>query len=367
MKTKKSSLVNSSDSVSSTQNSSPKKKLTKKTKILLIVISCVLIVVLSGVGVLIYFQNQGDPNYVPPEQNPHNFSGLLARPDFSGSVESTIPNDEAALKEYAYSLYAQAAENAKNCSEMLAFSNCSTSFSVLKIANYIDLDIVLIKNQDEFFRIDYRLDNNVPFLKIKSFAKQINDSLDLVITERYYANTSMENMLYQKVKNAYLEDNLPTANWTAKEYPLTEKELPKEAYSSSLDGAFTLVGYTVNPETIKTAAVSYDKKGKFYNVDLVFDCEVPQLTENIVGLIREGSGDPQANYNEMRMSFSVWDNGYLRSLSSYETWSASALGVEALSFESVFDYNWMISYSPSDCDLSSYEDYLIMKEQINIA
>lgn len=362
MKTKKTSMQNISDQTIS----KPKKRLAKKTKILLIVLSCILVVVLSGGGVLIYFQNQGDPNYVPPEQNPHNFNGLLARPDFSGSVDSNIPTEEAALIEYAYSLYANAAENAKNCPEMLAFSNCSTSFSVLKIVNYIDLDIVLIKNQEEFFRIDYRLNNNVPFLKIKGFSKQINDSLDLVITERYYANTSMENMLYQKVKTAYLENNLPTTIWNSDEYPLTEKEMPKEVFSSSQEGAFTLVGYTIKPETIKTASVSYDKKGKFYNVDLVFDCENPVLTENIVGLIRTGSGDPEANYNEMRMSFTVWDNGYLRSLSSYETWSASALGVKTLAFESVFDYNWMISYNSSDCDLSSYPDYILMKEQINV-
>ncbi len=345
-------------------NSSPKKKLSKKAKILIIVLSCVMVVVLSGAGVLIYFQNQGDPNYVPPEQNRHKFNGLLIRPEYSGSVNSEIPTEEGALKDYAYYLYALAAENAKNCPQMLAFSNCSTSFSVLKIVNYIDLDIVLIKNQEDFFRIDYRLNNNVPFLKLKSFAKQINDSLDLVITERYYANTSMEKMLYQKVKNAYLENNLPKADWELKDYPITEKEMPKEVYSSAQEGAFSLVGYTVKPETIKTAAVSYDKKGKFYTVDIVFDCENPELTEKIIDLIRTGASDPNANYNEMKMTFTVWDNGYLRSLSSYETWSAAALGVSTLAFESVFDYNWMISYSSTDCDLNSYPDYLLMKEQI---
>lgn len=344
---------------------SARRKLKKPTKILLIVVSCVLIVVLSGVGVLIYMQNQKTTNYVPAEQNRHNFEGLLARPSFSGTVNSDIPEDETELIDYAYNLYALAMANAKSCEEMLAFSNCSTVFSVIGISNYIDLDIVLLKNQDEYFRIDYRLKNNVPFLNIKAFAKQINDSLDLVITERYYATTSMENMAYQKVKNAYTdENNLPYADWTSADYALTEKELPKQVYSSTQEGNFTLVGYTVSPETIKSAVVSHNKKDKYYSVDMIFDCTVPSLTADVINLIRDGSNDPNANYNEMKMTFTVWDNGYLRSLKSYETWSAAALGVSALKFESSFDYSWMISYNQNDCDMTKCADLILMKSQL---
>ncbi len=342
----------------------PKKKLKKTTKILLIVIACVLVVVLAATGVLLYMQNQKTTNYVPADQNRHNFEGLLMRPSFAGQV-SSIPADDSELINYAYSLYELAMQNSKNCEEMLAFSNCSTRFSVIGIDNYIDLDIVLLKNQNNFFRIDYRLKNNVPFLNLKAFAKQINDSLELVITERYYADTSMEHMVYQKVRNADVnENNLPTADWTSDDSPIIAKQMPQEVYNSSQEGDFTLVGYTVTPETIKSAVVTHNKKDKYYSVDLVFDCSVPLLTENIVGLIRDGSGDPNANYNEMTMNFTIWDNGYLRSLKSYETWSAAALGVSALKFESVFDYNWMISYNEKDCEMSTYPDFVLMKSQI---
>lgn len=346
--------------------STTKKKMKKTTKILLILVSCILIVVLSGVGVLIYMQNQKTTNYVPAEQNRHNFEGLLTRPSFGGTVNSDIPSEETALINYAYNLYNLAMANSKSCEEMLAFSNCSTVFSVIGISNYIDLDIVLLKNQDEYFRIDYRLKNNVPFLNIKAFSKQINDGLDLVITERYYANTAMEHMAYQKVKNAYAdENNLPYADWTSDDYTLTEKELPKQVYSNAQEGNFTLVGYTVNPETIKSAEVSHNKKDKYYTVDIIFDCTVPALTADVINLIRDGSNDPNANYNEMKMTFTVWDNGYLRSLKSYETWSAAAFGVSALKFESSFDYSWMISYDKSDCDMTKCADLVLMKSQLD--
>lgn len=342
-----------------------KKKLKKPTKILIIVTACVLVVVLAATGVLLYMRGQKTTNYVPAEQNRHGFDGLLLRPSFDGAVESNIPTEETALINYAYSLYALAMQNAKNCEEMLAFSNCSTRFSVIGIDNYIDLDIVLLKNQEKFFRIDYRLKNNVPFLNFKAFAKQINDSLELVITERYYADTTMDYMLYQKVRNSnLLENDLPGADWESDEYPIIAKEMPQEVFNSSQEGAFTLVGYTITPETIKTATISHNKRDKYYSVDIVFDCSVPALTENIVGLIRDGSGDPNANYNQMTMNFTIWDNGYLRSLKSYETWSAAALGVSALTFESVFDYNWMISYNSKDCDITAYPDFLLMQQQL---
>lgn len=351
--------------MSKSSDASTKKKMNKLTKVFIIIISCVLVVVLAAGGVLIYMQSQKSTNYVPAEQNRHNFEGLLVRPSFAGAVDADIPENETEIIEYAYSLYTEAMTNAKDCEKMLAFSNCATIFSVIGVSNVIDLDIVILKNQNNFFRIDYRLKNNVPFLNIKAFAKQINEGLDLVITERYYTDTSMDAMIYQKVRNSSVdENNIPSADWASSDFPITEKELPKQVYNSSQDGPFTLVGYDVSPETIKSAVVTHNKKDKFYSIDLVFDCDVPSLTADVINLIRDGSGDPNAHYNEMTMTFTVWDNGYLRSLKSYETWSAAALGVSALKFESIFDYNWMISYDETDCDMSKCADLQLMKSHL---
>lgn len=300
-------------------------------------------------------------------ENPHGFVKLSVRPAAERSIftENFGSMSASELKAAALSMYVNAGINFKTHT-VTVYDNCLSSFSVLGIKNTVNIDSVIMKNDDEYFRVDYRLKNDTPFLDMfKSFEKQINDGLELVLTERLYATKAGEAMLYHKVRNARLDDDkVPYAVWDDPDYEVFVEEREKPIFSSSQEGGYALTAHTVDMDTIASASAEYMKSEGYYDVTIVLDVNNPATSESAVENIREGSGDPNANFDKLEINFTVWDNGYIRTFRMEESWEANALGVEVLKFASVFNYNMYFSYAEEDCKLHEYRDYLDMMEYI---
>lgn len=328
------------------------------------VIAVIVVGVAIGAGIIASNLKKAEGANVFAE-NPHGFVKLGVRPLGERNIFMTNFDKMSAdeLKEAALKMYLDAGNNFK-INDVVVYDNCLSSFSVLNIVNTVNIDSVIIKNDDEYFRIDYRLKNKTPFLDaFKSFEKQINDGLELVLTERTYATAESETAVYQKVRNAHIDENKsPYAIWDDPSYTVFTEQRDKPIFSPSQEGVYGLTAHTVTMDTIESADINYFKAEGYYEINMVLDVNNPVTTEAAVGNIRKGSGDENANFDKLDIVFSVWDNGYIRAFKMEESWKANAMGIELLKFASVFNYNMFFSYASEDCNLAEYPDYVEFME-----
>lgn len=272
-------------------------------------------------------------------------------------------NDENAL---AIALYELANLNDKTTAHRAMYSFCPTSNVAMGMDNRILVNILEIKNGDEFFRVDYRLEDDVPIFSALP-KKAINNALELVVTERRYANTDMDYTRYQKIKNAQttvkaneddpIEEGIPYAIWEEKD--ITEITDPEQQpskpqiFSASQEGTYYKSAHNVSIDTISEASVEYREDEGVYFVSMTLDVSNPVTTENTRPLIQEGSGADNADYNEIVIEFEMWDNGYYKEFWSNEYWSAT-LNIFSLEISSTFEYHDVYSYDVRDCDISKY-------------
>lgn len=349
------------------------KKWSKKKKVFVIIISVILILIIAAgitAGIIIANMKKAREAANVFAENPHGFANLGVRPGIESQIDISSSDlkkmSETQLKETAFMLYDTAMTNFKE-NDVVIYDNCLTSFAVMGLENKVNIDSVTFKTDEEYFRIDYRLKNTTPLLDaIPKFEKQINDNLELVLTERQYAGTTSDKLIYQKVKNALLdEDSIPYANWDdSKNYPVTVELRDKPVFSPAQEGKYSLTAHKVSVETIAKAEITYHYAEGYYEVKISLDTTNPETSAAAVGNIREGSGDENANFDKLDITFTVWDSGFMRSYQMDEGWKAAALGIELLKFESMFHYNMYFSYSEEDTDLENYPDYLEMMEDL---
>ena len=351
------------------------KKWSKKKKVFVIIISVILILIIAAgvtAGIIIANMKKAREAANVFAENPHGFVNLGVRPSIERKIDITASDlnkmSQTQLKETALMLYDTAMTNFKE-NDVVIYDNCLTSFSVIGVENKVNIDSVTFKTDEEYFRIDYRLKNTTPLLDtypFSKFEKQLNDSLELVLTERQYADTESEKLVYQKVKNASLDDDsVPYAEWDDPDnYPITEELRDKPVFSPSQEGKYSLTAHKVSVETMAKAEIKYHYAEGYYEVKISLDTTNPETSAAAVGNIREGSGDENANFDKLDITFTVWDSGFMRSYQMDEGWKASALGIELLKFESMFHYNMYFSYSEEDTDLENYPDYLSFMEDL---
>lgn len=290
-----------------------------------------------------------------------SFQHLGVRPEEDALTLGEIPTEDGALKEFALMLYNLGGTSAKNADALAAYCNCQMKMDVKNILNYVDIDASIIKTQDEYFRIDYRLERDLPF---KDMLGSIADSLDMVLTERFYTNTDMDHLVYQKVQNSFIdENNVPSADWSnlAAEQ---NREVP--VYNSTQDGIFEVIAYNLNVEAMDQVSVDYVEtdEGNYYSVKITFDSRNEQLTERVIDSIRDGAMDKNAYYSQIQYDFDLWDNGYFKSIKIVEHWDAHAMGISFLSFLTESEYNWTFSYNAEDANPDGYKDCASAKEAI---
>lgn len=284
--------------------------------------------------------------------NAHGFLHLEEKPDDGQTLNVVLADDEESQIALAVALYTAGNESCKNAAYMTAYCNCLNTMNVLDDDNLIDLDIVMMKTQDEYFRIDYRLENDLPmFRTLSTFKSALNNSLDIILAERSYASAADETLTYEKVRNASIDENgVPYADWSG-DYTTEQRALP--VFNSNQAETHYFVNHTVTEDTIKSATVEWNEDG-YYTVSIVLDVENPDATTTTSAEIRKGSGDTNASYSEVRLGFTIWENGYFRTFDVYEKWSATAIKI--FEFKTTQEYSWGFSYDAADCDIENYAD-----------
>lgn len=346
--------------------SAAKGKMSKKKKFWIIFTSVLLVIILAvgiTVGVIVGNLKKAQKANVYAE-NPHGFAQLGVRPNREGIIDVGNLNNMSAeeMRKTAVFLYDTATEMFKN-NDCVIYDNQVATMNVGPIDNVINVDSVTIKNDTEYFRIDYRLKNVTPILTMlgEGMEKTLNNGLNIILTERMYASSDMEKMIYQQVKTSAIneETGVPYAVWNdPKNYPVTVQERDIPAFNSSQEGVYSLTAHTIKESTVTSAEVKYHKAEGYYTVTMSLDTTNEETSENALANIREGAMDPDAAFDTLDIEFTVWDNGYFRSYQMTEIWSAKAL--KLIAFGSDFRYNMYFSYAEEDCNLHEYKDYVDM-------
>ena len=287
-------------------------------------------------------------------ENPHGFYYLGVRPDNNDII---IQDDDEKIM--AEQLYYNAALKCKNAENLAVHSDCQSIFSIGEMDNYIDVDFVIIKNQEKFFRMEYHLKNSVPLFESLPYLEEpLNEAVSILTSERHNYITEMEKTVYQKVNNNYYDEGkVPRADWSNKE-KIQQEDRAVPIFNKNQEGIFTLTDHTVNRNTISEVTILYNEEEGFYKISAVLDVKNPETTQNSIHLIREGSGDDNADYSSILVNYEIWDNGYFRSLEVKEIWSAKVF----LNFTSNFNYKYYFSYDEYDVNFETYED---AKDMIN--
>ncbi len=347
-----------------------KKKMSGKKKFWIIFTSVLLVIIIAvgiTVGVLVGNSKKAKKEEVFFVDNPHGFTKLGIRPNKDGELDfgDLSAKSEQELKEIAVILYDTATVNFKN-NNCVIYDNQEATMSVLGIENIMKVDSVTMKTNEEYFRIDYRLRKSTPFIDMFStYGKKINDSLEMILTERMYATKNSEKMTYQKVKNSNLNENsVPYAIWDSGDYSIVEEMRDVPAFNSEQEGAYSLTAHTIKASTIEAATVEYDEEKGYYTVKITLDITNEETSANALDNIRNGSGDKNASFDMLDVEVTVWNNGYFRDFRMTENWTAHAMGIAFLEFSSLFKYNMYFSYDETDCNLHAYQDYLDMMAAI---
>lgn len=328
----------------------------------LIAVAMVIVMAVAFAMVYIFeIMPKAETDYIQGVENPHGFRSLGLRPNIAGKIDYTIPdtNDTEATKQLAAELYQLAALNSKNIDNLAVYNNCQSVFYLGKMENYIDVDVVILKTQTEYFRMEYHLKNVIPlFDNFPDLEEALNSLIEMVTTERQYYKNGMEYALYQKVlNNKYDENGVPRADWN-KDIKEEQREIP--IFNRQQEGILELTQHYVDAQTIKEAVVEYNSEEGYYSVSMVLDENNSLTTAKSINAIRNGTGDKKANFNQIALQFEVWDNGYFKSLYISEKWSAKVI----FSVGSHFNNHYYFSYSELDSDLKSYNDSKEMLKSI---
>jgi hypothetical protein len=303
----------------------------------------------------------GDEEPPVTTDNPFGLVGLGVKPE--GEVvspyDTTVTGDAAIT--LAVEMYDLACANDKNATNRAILSICHTSnVSVMGDNNRMDnkvlLNILEIKSGNEFYRIDYRIKEDIPlFNAMPMLEDAINKSLELVTTERKYTNTSMDYLKYEKTHNALTDaDGIPYADWTDAEDVTTEQK-EMQIFAASQDGDVRPTEHTVNTNTVSEATITYNETEGFYAVNMTLDCSLDETTENTRHYIQEGSKADNAAYQTITVQFEMWNNGYFKSFGTNEYWTAQLdFKIMKVGVESTFPYYNEYSYDPDDCVISKY-------------
>lgn len=335
------------------------KKIAKWIVNVMVIASIVIFVVVASTLSYTLVTEQGSYN-AKGAVNIHNFKGLCVAPTLTEEKIDLTPYSSA--KEQTAFLYAVACQKMTDASYFTAYNSGLLYLKMGSSDNYIDIDEVTMKTQKEYFNIEYHLKNSVPILETM-IGSILEKATDIVTTERRYASSAGSCTYYQKVKNNNTDDNgVPYATWDGTLGINDPSVLKKDmtAFHSGQNGLFTLTNHTVLPATILDAEVTYDEENGYYTVSATLDHTSDETVKNSLADIRSGTGDSSASYNLIKLNFTVWDTGYMRTFSMTEKWAAKV--VISLNFN--LETNWECSYSSTDCNLDKYRDAKSMKDEL---
>jgi|GEM_PF-2410252 len=328
----------------------PKKK-SLPAKVITIIVSCsaAFLVAVLVVTLCCVFLISPKVNYEFAFKNVHNFVALSIDPR---NKAISLPGDD--VTENVYYLYQRANSICKDADYLTVYNKGMVLTIVGATENYMNVDTVVMKTQDEYFKVEHRVKDVFPLADAPIVGK-IFMSRGGVNSTRLYATHDSETAKKQLVTNAndVDEEGVPYADWSK----ATDSNVDKPVFENSQDGEFTLMLHTIRQDLIKDCYLELYKdeetKEEYYIMTFNLDVSNPEATTESRKEIVAGTGDKNTAFSEVVVGATVWKDGSFRTLTVTEKWQAD-FKVTQGDFE--MQYNWHFSYDPEDCNIADYPD-----------
>lgn len=265
------------------------------------------------------------------------------------ALELPDAQDQQGLKQFAYELYATANRNYKNLE--------SAAYTVNFVNTTLGIPVVgyrhSIKNNDAYLYLEY----SFVIDPIQALILGFESKDGTMYAERCYTDSSMDYMYAEKTLEPThtVEDGEKityNADWNNLFYA---KQKAKPVFFADQEGDYEYTDQIIRPETIQTAAVSYNSEQGYYRLELNLDIDNPLTTSKTLSNLRASSGAADAAYTSMHEIIEIWDNGYFKYFLSEDQWEGNRQKGFSLHLKSDLRYETDFLYDGKSITFSEYQ------------
>ena len=245
------------------------------------------------------------------------------------------------VRKLALALYYRANYNYIMADYSGNFMNAATSNVAAGIDNAIDLTSLELRKNGAYFTLTEIHTIRNSFL--------VKTALPLEYGERKYLDADMSEVLAQKTSAATIEGGKYSVPWAD---AVQDNRIPSSSEQltyGDADEANDVTCYTfgVNILDIDTVTVAYVAyvDGQF-KIHIELDAkgtgtEIPKAVKNSLVGVRDGAGDPSAQYQYVNYDMTLWQDGSFKSVRQKENWTGVAASFPV---NSLFDYYYVFFY-----------------------
>ncbi len=265
-----------------------------------------------------------------------------------------------ALKKLALALYYKANYNYVMADYSGNYMNAATSNVAAGLDNAIDLTSMEFRKSGSYFTLTeiHTIRNSL----LVDTMPSLKSLLPLEYGERKYLDDTRDTVLAQKTKSAGIENGKYTVPWytDVDQDALTERtpSSPEQLTYGEADGDVTCYTFGVNVLDLDTVTVAYVAyvDGKF-EIHMELDAkgegtEIPKAVKNSLQGVRDGAGDPTAQYQYVNYDITLWKDGSYKSVRQKENWLGKAAGFEV---NGLFDYYYVFFYGKENANPETVE------------
>lgn len=225
--------------------------------------------------------------------------------------------------------------------------NAATSNVAAGIDNAIDLTSLELRKNGAYFTLtEIHTIRNSFLVDTMPALKSV---LPLEYGERKYLDADMTEVLAQKTSAATIEGGKYTVPWDEAEQnnrkPSSAEQLTYgEADESSDTTCYTFGVNILDIDTVTVAYVAF-VDGQFkIHLELAAKgtgTDIPKAVTNSLPGVRDGAGDPTAQYQYVNYDITLWKDGSYKAVRQKENWIGVAAGFEV---NGLFDYYYVFFY-----------------------
>lgn len=251
------------------------------------------------------------------------------------------------VRKLALALYYRANYNYIMADYSGNFMNAATSNVAAGIDNAVDLTSLEFRKNGAYFTLtEIHTIRNSFLVDTMPALKSV---LPLEYGERKYLDADMSEVLAQKTSAATIEGGKYSVPWAD---AVQDNRIPSSSeqltYGDADEGNnVTCYTFGVNILDIDTVTVAYVAyvDGQF-KIHLELDAkgtgtETPEAVKNSIVGVRDGAGDPSAQYQYVNYDMTLWQDGSFKSIRQKENWLGVAAGFEV---NGLFDYYYVFFY-----------------------
>ena len=304
------------------------------------------------------------------------YKAVAERHTSDGELDEENEEVQSAASDAAAKLFAYACYNERTLDKYVFFSDQTgdTDLGASGSATARRQEYYLRVNESENtcgYRYHYTIKKVDRSSGLIAGSKGLFESARIRMTDKtdllYRFEGDKSTIKYSDEKHPTLGVNLLECEWkTGKDWGKPDVVMkksgfipPEEIHNDVINGAdddnFTVRGNIdiLAENIIKSARIIENPDGLLVIAEI--DCGIANSSEASLKMLRKANDSGDCKWDDLTLTFQLWNNGLFRFYYINETWSGSLKGFKgSVNSETTYKY----SYSDRDCDMSAYLETL---------